>query len=85
MSNTATFQKRWCLKFNFPSNCHPSDVKNWARQICLREQSFDAVVSKLSDPQYSKQYKGVVIGVEELLPDGKRRQWAAASGTQVWT
>jgi len=62
------------LSFNFSKQCEPSAVKNWARQVCLRENSFDSIVAKLSEPR-AQQYADAVVGVEEL--QGKRRKWTA--------
>eukprot|EP00983_Pelagomonas_calceolata_P030181 946389-Pelagomonas_calceolata.AAC.1 len=81
MSTTSVYGQKWSLTYRFPQRCDRSAVKNWARQICNREQSFDGVVSKLTDPQHAPQYQGVVVGVEELQQGGKRRTWEAVQSS----
>eukprot|EP00983_Pelagomonas_calceolata_P071781 1151403-Pelagomonas_calceolata.AAC.2 len=90
MSSQSFFDKRWSLTFQFPPRCDRGAVKQWARQVCLREgKSFDNVVAKLTNPQHSRQYQGVVVSVEEVLEGDKRRAWSHNSPAQacfhVWS
>ena len=80
MASTSTVGKgRFRVTYNFPPSFTGEDkaaTKNWATQVCSRENDFDVVKQKLTRPRQAPQYHGVVVGLEEVQPGSKKRKWS---------
>eukprot|EP00983_Pelagomonas_calceolata_P006408 210689-Pelagomonas_calceolata.AAC.1 len=49
--------------------------------VCIKGQSFDVIVSKLTHPQFAPQHRGIMVGVEELHDDeGSEEEMGSTSG-----